>query len=152
MNAERAAELEDHANALFHEKAQVWYCSRHALARRERARAILRGAPEKEESFMRGFQMRACTTLLATALTLAASGVGASGAPAKPGPAGTLEYFVKVTGQSFTTPSGAPVSQSQPLAAGDILFLTEDLYAGTNGHHASTSTASAFLYCTLTGI
>ena len=45
-----------------------------------------------------------------------------------------------------------PVSQSQPLAAGDILFLTEDLYAGTNAHHASTWTASAFLYCTITKI
>lgn len=64
----------------------------------------------------------------------------------------TLKYFFKQTGQSFTTPSGAPVPQSQPLAAGDTLFVTEDLYAGTKAHHASTWTASAFLYCTITKI
>jgi hypothetical protein len=64
----------------------------------------------------------------------------------------TLKYFFKQTGQSFTTPSGAPVSQSQPLAAGDTLFVTDDLYAGTKTHHASTWTATAFLYCTVTKI
>jgi hypothetical protein len=108
--------------------------------------------------------MRARATLLVAGLTLAASGAGASVAAAlvpaaanasassaRPAKA-TLKYFFKITGQSFTTPSGAPVSQSQPLAAGDILFLTEDLYAGTNAHHASSWTASAFLYCTITKI
>jgi hypothetical protein len=106
--------------------------------------------------------MRARATVLVAGLTLAASGAGASVAAAlMPAAANastpsahpaqaTLKYFVKITGQSFTTPSGAPVSQSQPLAAGDILFLTEDLYAGTKAHHASTWTASAFLYCTIT--
>jgi hypothetical protein len=108
--------------------------------------------------------MRARATLLVAGLTLAASGAGASVAAAlAPAAANasarsphtataTLKYFVKITGQSFTTPSGAPVPQSQPLAAGDILFLTEDLYAGTNTHHASTWTATAFLYCTITRV
>jgi hypothetical protein len=44
------------------------------------------------------------------------------------------------------------VSQSQPLAVGDTLFVTDDLYVGTKAHHASTWTASAFLYCTITKI
>ena len=107
---------------------------------------------------MRGSQTRARTTLLAAALTLAAlvaAVVPAAANAAEPSAhaaKATLKYFVKITGQSFTTPSGAPVSQSQPLAAGDILFLAEDLYAGTNAHHASTWTATALLYCTITGI
>jgi hypothetical protein len=108
--------------------------------------------------------MRARATLLVAGLTLVAGGAGASVAAALvPAPVNAsapsartakapLKYFFKITGQSFTTPSGAPVSQSQPLAAGDILFLTEDLYAGTNAHHASSWTASAFLYCTITKI
>jgi len=108
--------------------------------------------------------MRARAALLVAGLGLAASGAGASVAaalvpaaaiasvPSAHTAKATLKYLFKITGQSFTTPSGAPVSQSQPLAAGDILFLTEDLYAGTNAHHASTWTASAFLYCTITKI
>ena len=108
--------------------------------------------------------MRARAALLVAGLGLAASGAGASVAaalvpaaaiasvPSAHTAKATLKYLFKITGQSFTTPSGAPVSQSQPLAAGDILFLTEDLYAGTNAHHASSWTASAFLYCTITKI
>jgi hypothetical protein len=64
----------------------------------------------------------------------------------------TLRYFFKQTGESFTTPSGAPLSNSQPPAVGDILFATDDMYVGTKAHHASTWTATAFLYCTVTKV
>jgi hypothetical protein len=97
---------------------------------------------------------RRILSLIASAAVVAALVPAAANASAPSAQAAkaTLKYFFKQTGQSVTTPSGAPVSQSQPLAAGDTLFVTEDLYAGTKAHHASTWTASAFLYCTITKI
>jgi len=64
----------------------------------------------------------------------------------------TLTYYFKATSDSFTTPSGKPVSNSQQPARGDILFATYDMYLGAKAHHASTSTATAFLYCTVTKV
>lgn len=42
------------------------------------------------------------------------------------------------------------MSQSEPLPAGDILFLTEDLDTGSSAHHVSSWAASAFRYCIMT--
>jgi hypothetical protein len=77
---------------------------------------------------------------------------GASASAAGPHTAGTttLKYFFKSTGQKFTSPSGAPVSNSAPPAVGDTLIATDDAYAGDSAHHAKTRTASAALYCTIT--
>jgi hypothetical protein len=96
----------------------------------------------------RTLSLIASAAVVAALVPAAATASAASAHAAK----ATLKYFFKQTGQSFTTPSGAPVSQSHPLAAGDILFVTENLYAGTKAHHASTWTASAFLYCTVTNV
>lgn len=63
-----------------------------------------------------------------------------------------LKYYFKTTSQSFTNPSGKPVSSSNPPAAGDTLFATVNAYAGTAKHHASNWTGTAFLYCTVTKV
>jgi hypothetical protein len=63
-----------------------------------------------------------------------------------------LKYFFKSTGQSFTSPSGKPVSNSSPPAVGDTLFATVKGYAGNAKHHAANWTGSAFLYCTVTKV
>ena len=61
----------------------------------------------------------------------------------------TLTYFFKQTSQSFTTASGKPLSSSQALAPGDILFVTDNMYLGAKAAHNKKSTATAFLYCTV---
>lgn len=100
-------------------------------------------------------RVRRTLSLIASAALVVAALVPVAAnasAPSAHAAKATLKYFFKQTGQSFTTPSGAPVSQSQPLAAGDILFVTDDLYVGSKAHHASTWTASACLDCTITMI
>jgi hypothetical protein len=78
------------------------------------------------------------------------AGASASAAGSHTARTTTLKYFFKSTGQRFTSPSGAPVSNSAPPAVGDTLIATEDAYAGDSAHHAKTWTASAALYCTIT--
>jgi len=95
---------------------------------------------------------RRTMSLIASAAVVAALVPAAAGASAPHVAKATLRYFLKVTGQSLTTPSGAPVSSSQPPAAGDILFITANWYVGTKAHHASTWTATAFSYCTVTNV
>jgi type II secretory pathway pseudopilin PulG len=63
-----------------------------------------------------------------------------------------LKYFFKTTSQSFTSPSGKPVSNTNPPAVGDTLFATVNAYAGNAKHHAANWTGSAFLYCTVTKV
>lgn len=75
-----------------------------------------------------------------------------AGANASAAPKGKLKYYFKSTGQSFVSPSGKPLSNSAPPAAGDQFSGTDDLYVGNSTHHAKTATASAVLDCVVTSV
>jgi hypothetical protein len=96
----------------------------------------------------RTLSLSASTAVVGASLLAAATASASTAHVAKT----TLRYFFKPTSESFTTASGAPVSNSTPPAVGDTLFATDNLYVGTKAHHASTWTATAFLYCTVTKV
>jgi hypothetical protein len=90
--------------------------------------------------------------LFSLVLAAGAGGILLAGAGASASPSGkttVLRYFGKQTSSAFTTSTGAPVPTNAPPVAGDQLFDTVNLYAGTAKHHAKTWTASASLDCTV---
>jgi hypothetical protein len=77
--------------------------------------------------------------------------VGGAASASTPPKLTTLRYFATQTSSSFTTPTGAPVGSRAP-GAGDEVFNTSNLYAGTARHHARNWTATASLHCTIVNV